>query len=99
MKLTRKLWLVAILMVVLVPAGVGQEEKKDTKKDAKPDSTAEAQAPEAERGMIEFGVRHFWGDVYGRPDLPFTPNLRTSKLNEYSDLRNNFFIRRARVNI
>ena len=45
-------------------------------------------------GSVEFGVRHVWGDVYGRPDLPFSPNLFNSKLNEYSDLRNDFFIRR-----
>src|SRR6266542_83951 len=44
-------------------------------------------------GSVEFGVRHVWGDVYGRPDLPFSPDLFTSKLNEYSDLRNDFFIR------
>src|SRR5262249_50886245 len=50
-------------------------------------------------GPIEFGFRTFWGDVYGRPDLPFTPDLANSKLSEYSDIRNNLYIRRARVNI
>jgi MtrB/PioB family decaheme-associated outer membrane protein len=43
-------------------------------------------------GSIELGVRNTWGDVYGRPDLPFTPNLSTSKFNEYRDVRNGFFI-------
>ena len=52
-----------------------------------------------ERGSVEFGVRHFWGDVYGRPDLPFSPALGTSKFNEYRDLRNNFFIRRLNIQL
>jgi MtrB/PioB family decaheme-associated outer membrane protein len=69
---------------------------------SKPDATqqpaTEVEARESERGIVEFGTRNFWGDVYGRPDLPFKPSLRTSKLNEYGDIRNNFYIRRARVN-
>ena len=32
-------------------------------------------------GMVELGARGIWGDVYGRPDLPFTPPLKTSKYN------------------
>ena len=40
-----------------------------------------------DRGRVEFGYRYFWGDVYGRPDLPFVPDLKTSKLNEYNDIR------------
>ena len=51
-----------------------------------------------EHGMIEAGTRAIWGDVYGRPDLPFDPLLRTSKYNEYRDLRDGFFIRRFRLN-
>jgi MtrB/PioB family decaheme-associated outer membrane protein len=47
-----------------------------------------------EKGSIEFGVRGVWGDVYGRPDLPFQPDLITSKFNEYGDRRNGMFIRR-----
>ena len=31
-----------------------------------------------ERGMVELGSRWSWGDVYGRPDLPFQPSLKTS---------------------
>src|SRR5689334_20873270 len=73
-----------------------------TTEPAKPNAAnepaAEVESPVSERNMVEFGIRNFWGDVYGRPDLPFNPNLRTSKLNEYSDIRNNFFVRRARVN-
>src|SRR5205807_1924980 len=52
---------------------------------------------DATRGIIEFGPRGLWGDVYGRPDLPFKPDLSTSKLNEYSDIRSNFYLRRARL--
>ncbi len=47
----------------------------------------------AERGNIELGVRGVWGEVYGRPDLPFQPSLSTSKFNEYRDVKNGFFIR------
>ena len=69
----------ALLAFVLVPTVVfGQAD----------------QAPTGRLGSVEFGVRHVWGDVYGRHDLPFSPDLFTSKLNEYGDLRNNFFIRR-----
>ena len=59
---------------------------------------ARGQDQHPERGMIEAGTRSIWGDVYGRPDLPFNPSLRTSKYNEYRDLRDGFFIRRFRLN-
>jgi MtrB/PioB family decaheme-associated outer membrane protein len=49
-------------------------------------------------GMVEFGGRSSWGEVYGRPDLPFQPSLKTSKYDEYRDLRDGFFISRARMN-
>jgi MtrB/PioB family decaheme-associated outer membrane protein len=52
-----------------------------------------SQEEPAQRGSIEFGVRHVWGDVYGRPDLPFTPRIDTSKFNEYRDFRSGVFIR------
>ena len=52
-----------------------------------------------ERGMVEAGSRWSWGDVYGRPDLPFTPELKNSKFNEYRDLRNGFFVRRFRLHM
>ncbi len=32
-------------------------------------------------GTVEFGARGIWGDVYGRPDLPFQPSITTSKYN------------------
>jgi MtrB/PioB family decaheme-associated outer membrane protein len=42
---------------------------------------------------VEFGVRFANGDVYGRPDLPFTPSLKTSQFNQYQDIRNGFYVR------
>ena len=56
------------------------------------------QEPPASRGSVEFGVRQVEGDVYGRPDLPFSPDVLTSKFNEYSDRRGGFVIRRFSVN-
>src|SRR5262249_36933367 len=35
--------------------------------------------------------------VYGRPDLPFHPVLKSSKFNEYRDVRDGFYLRRADV--
>jgi MtrB/PioB family decaheme-associated outer membrane protein len=52
-----------------------------------------------ERGVVELGSRWSWGDVYGRPDLPFQPSLKTSKYEEYRDLRDGFFVRRFRLNM
>src|SRR5262249_40560329 len=52
-----------------------------------------------ERGMVDAGSRWSWGDVYGRPDLPFQPVLKTSKYNEYRDLRDGFFVRRFRLSM
>jgi Protein of unknown function (DUF3374). len=83
------------------PAAQAGSNTRQTTKPARPNAAnepaAEVESP-VSGNMVEFGIRNFWGDVYGRPDLPFNPNLRTSKLNEYSDIRNNFIIRRARVN-
>lgn len=53
-----------------------------------------AQDQPPEKGSVEFGIRRVWGDVYGRPDLPFAPDINTSKFNEYSDRRSGMFIRR-----
>jgi MtrB/PioB family decaheme-associated outer membrane protein len=47
----------------------------------------------AERGSIELGVRQVWGSVYGRPDLSFKPSLLDSKVNEYGDIRNGFYVK------
>ena len=60
---------------------------------------ANGQDQRPERGMVEAGARWSWGDVYGRPDLPFQPNLKTSKYEEYRDLRDGFFVRRFRLNM
>jgi len=57
------------------------------------------QEPSPQRGMVEAGARSSWGEVYGRPDLPFQPALKTSKYNEYRDLRDGFFVRRFRLNM
>jgi len=74
--------IITSLALLLVPAAVfGQSD----------------QQAGGRNGAVEFGVRHVWGDVYGRPDLPFSPNVFTSKLNEYGDLRNDFFIRSFRA--
>lgn len=54
------------------------------------------QEEKPERGSVEFGFRHVWGDVYGRPDLPFQPDWQTSKFNEYRDLKSGVFIRNFR---
>ena len=100
MKARTKLFAIGIItMLLLVRAAAAQETKQDGKQEAKDESASEASSSETERGPIEFGFRTFWGDVYGRPDLPFKPDLATSKLNEYSDIRTNFFIRRGRINI
>ncbi len=53
----------------------------------------------AAHGVVEAGTRNSWGEVYGRPDLPFTPSLKTSKYDEYRDLRDGFFVRRFRLNM
>jgi len=50
-------------------------------------------------GVVELGSRWSWGEVYGRPDLPFDPALKTSKYNEYRDLRDGFFIPRVRLSM
>jgi len=63
-----------------------------------------AQDATTEHGSVDFGVRYAWGDVYGRPDLQsgqclgcgtaFDPALKTSKFNEYRDVRDGFYVRR-----
>ena len=59
-------------------------------------AVALGQEERPERGSVEFGFRNVWGDVFGRPDLPFKPDLETSKFNEYRDLKSNVFIRSFR---
>jgi len=48
-------------------------------------------------GDVEFGVRFATGDVYGRPDLPFSPGVKTSQFNEYQDIRDGFYVRKFDV--
>ena len=55
------------------------------------------QEKEADHGYVDFGVRFATGDVYGRPDLPFQPSLKTSQFNEYQDIRDGFYVRRLDV--
>ncbi len=95
-----KLFTLGIVTVfMLVQVASAQDGKGENKQETKEQSASEPSSSETERGPIEFGFRTFWGDVYGRPDLPFKPELNTSKLNEYSDLRKNVFIRRANINL
>ena len=75
-----KLGFVLLAFWISVTLGVSQEQ------------TAE----HVEHGMVDAGTRWSWGHVYGRPDLPFSPDLKTSKYNEYRDLRDGFFVRRFR---
>ena len=58
---------------------------------------AQGQDKETQIGEVEFGVRFATGDVYGRPDLPFQPGLKSSQFNEYQDIRNGFYVRRFDV--
>ncbi|HSC77652.1 MAG TPA: MtrB/PioB family outer membrane beta-barrel protein [Candidatus Acidoferrales bacterium] len=60
-------------------------------------AAALAQDQKPEHGSVEFGYRHIWGDVYGRPDLPFKPDWETSRFNEYRDLKSGVFIRDFRA--
>jgi hypothetical protein len=85
MKLLRHPTIVVLLVFLLAPALLFSQEQ-----------TAQKEEP-PQHGSVEFGVRHVMGDVYGRPDLPFTPDVKTSKFNEYSDYRNGFVIRRLNL--
>ncbi len=91
------LWIVSVFLLVRVTAA--QETNGNGNQKPKEEPAPEAALSDAERGPIEFGFRSFWGDVYGRSDLPFRPDLITSKFNEYSDIRKNFYVRNARINL
>jgi hypothetical protein len=86
MKLMRVPAILLVLALLFVPALLSGQEKPTT------------EPPPPEKGSVEFGVRGVFGDVYGRPDLPFHPDVLTSKFNEYSDRRTGFVVPRARVN-
>ena len=82
MKLMRQPTILVLLALLLVPSLLFSQEPP---------------APPS-HGSVEFGVRHVSGDVYGRPDLPFSPDVITSKFNEYGDRRSGFFIRKFYIN-
>src|SRR5689334_19328210 len=87
---------VAFVLFLVVSVTLAQETKgaknvpQDTSKSADTEKTPR-------HGVAEFGLRQFWGDEYGRPDLPFKPGIQNSKYNEYRDIRNGFFVRRLVV--
>jgi hypothetical protein len=85
MRLKRQVTIISLFPVLLFPALLFGQEKP-------------APPAPSTQGSIDFGVRHVWGDVYGRPDLPFSPNVLTSKFNEYSDQKNGFIVRRLNLN-
>jgi len=102
MQFSRKLALVGFFGLLLAARLVAQEKSAtDGKNQTKEGGTP---AKEGSHGMVEFGVRQLTGDVYGRPDLqtgqclgcgtPFQPALNTSKFNEYSDVRDGFYVPR-----
>src|ERR1051326_6294129 len=66
------------LLVLSAPAQAQNSTTGNTQTSNTPAPTAD-QEPKPERGVVEFGVRSIWGDVYGRPDLPFKPSIFTSK--------------------
>ncbi|HMK24177.1 MAG TPA: MtrB/PioB family outer membrane beta-barrel protein [Terriglobales bacterium] len=87
---------------LLIIGGVFAQDKRDDKGTSQKGESSSA--GEGVHGMVEFGVRALTGDVYGRPDLrtgqclgcgtPFDPRLSTSKLNEYRDVRDGFYVPR-----
>jgi len=92
----------AVLVLTLCAAAPGQEQDPDKKQSSNQDKTqkpaqTQAQDTDASHGYADFGVRFATGDVYGRPDLPFDPALKNSKFNEYRDVRDGFYLRRANV--
>jgi MtrB/PioB family decaheme-associated outer membrane protein len=97
MKPVRKSATLILLALLFAPATLfSQEQPAAKEKPAAKEATA-AKEESPQHGSVEFGVRHVWGDVYGRPDLPFTPDLLTSKFNEYGDRRNGFVVRKLQL--
>jgi len=89
MKKSSERAVLAVLALLLLPAAAfSQEKDKDKEKDA---------AKQTDYGYADFGVRFATGDVDGRPDLPFQPPLKTSKFNEYRDVRDGFYVRRLNL--
>ena len=93
MKTIRVKNLFLLLTLLMSPLCLFSQDKSANQEK----STEQAEAPD-HGGMVEFGGRTSWGEVYGRPDLTFKPSLKTSKYEEYRDLRDGFFVPRARLN-
>lgn len=93
----RALLLLASSLVVLAQAQTQSTDQTQANAQRKAEDKAHAVAKNTDHGYADFGVRFATGDVYGRPDLPFNPVLKTSKFNEYRDVRNGFLLRRADV--
>src|SRR5215470_19067196 len=97
--------LTAALSLILPAASLAQdlsqdkEQNQDNAQDKDQDKVPVPAMDKAEHGYVDFGARFATGDVYGRPDLPFSPVLKTSKFNEYRDVRNGFFLRRSDIRI
>jgi len=92
----------AVLLLALSSAARCQQQDTDKKQASGKDKTQKSEQTQAQdndtsHGYIDFGVRFATGDVYGRPDLPFEPSLKESKFNEYGDVRDGFYVRRADV--
>src|SRR6266568_6276282 len=93
---------VVILALLFSPATLLGQDKNDENKNENKNKEQQT-----DHGFVDFGMRYADGSVYGRPDLqsgqclgcgtPFNPLLKTSKFNEYRDLRNGFYVRRADV--
>jgi len=96
--------LFAFLLFAVPLLGQGADQDKDKSKDKSQDKESGTHDVQNDYGFADFGVRYATGDVYGRPDLesgqclgcgtPFDPVLKTSKFNEYRDVRNGFYVRR-----
>ncbi len=96
MKNTNYAIVLTLALLLFATLGRAQDNSKPATTQKPASENAEAKP---ERGMVEFGARQFWGDEYGRPDLPFRLGVQNSKYNEYRDIRDGFFIRRGRVEI
>lgn len=94
--LAASLFLALPLTVTAQTQTQNQEQSPDNTQGKGEDKT-HAVDKGTDHGYVDFGARFATGDVYGRPDLPFSPVLKTSKFNEYRDVRNGFFLRRADV--
>ena len=96
--------LLALLVSAGLPAQQESQGHKEEKKEQKKEQKKGSEQAQVAHGSVEFGARLATGDVYGRPDLqtgqcvgcgtPFGPTLKTSKFNEYGDVRDGFYVPR-----